>query len=248
MTSAVQKAPRFSTEDAELVAADLYGLEVAAAPLPSERDQNFVLTAVSGRRFVLKIANAEEKFDFLDLQNQIVRRLATSDIDLLFPQVIPTKNGEDIASITSADSQAHFVRLLTWLDGECFARVQPHNPTLLASLGRSLAQMDLALTGFDHTSAHRFFYWDLRNADTLREWIELLPPDRRSLIVGFLDEWEKIDWANLRFSLIHNDANDYNVLVRGDGPATQRVSAIIDYGDVVYTATVCNLAVALAYV
>ena len=247
MTTAVQRAPRFSIDDAELLAADLYDLEVSAAPLPSERDQNFLLTTALGKRFVLKVANAEEEFDFLNLQNEIIRRLAASNIDLDFPQIIPTKTGEDMASITSADSQPHFVRLLTWLDGDCFARVQPHNPKLLRSLGRGLAQMDAALADFDHSAAHRSFYWDLRNADTIRGWIELLPTRRRSLIEGFLNEWEKIDWTSLRFSVIHNDANDYNVLVRGDGSA-QRVSAIIDYGDVVYTATVCNLAVALAYV
>src|ERR1700752_3073811 len=71
----------------------------------------------------------------------------------------------------------------------------------------------------------------------------MLPADRRPIVERFLAEWEKIEWNGLRFSVIHNDANDYNVLVR-----EQRVSAILDYGDVVYSATVCNLAVALAYV
>jgi len=44
----------------------------------------------------------------------------------------------------------------------------------------------------------------------------------------------------------YNDANDYNILVSHSRRST--VSAIIDFGDVVYSATVCNLAVALAYV
>ena len=70
-------------------------------------------------------------------------------------------------------------------------------------------------------------------------------PPRRPLIDRFLAEWDKIDWSGLRFSVIHNDANDYNVLVSG---SPQTVSAILDYGDVVHSATVCNLAVALAYV
>ena len=50
----------------------------------------------------------------------------------------------------------------------------------------------------------------------------------------------------MRFSVIHNDANDYNILV--SEPPEQRVTAILDYGDVVHTATVCELAIALAYV
>jgi len=47
----------------------------------------------------------------------------------------------------------------------------------------------------------------------------------------------------LRRSVIHGDANDYNVLVDAD-----RVTGLIDFGDIVYSWTVGNLAVALAYV
>ncbi len=42
---------------------------------------------------------------------------------------------------------------------------------------------------------------------------------------------------------IHNDANEHNVLVEDDGT----VSGLIDFGDVVWTARVCGLAVAGAY-
>ena len=245
MTTAVQKAPRIDVDDAVRIASDLYGLRAAVSALPSERDQNFLLGAATGEKFVLKIANAEEDSEFLELQNQLIRLLAAAKSDLQFPQIVPTSAGEEIASITGADGQKHFVRLLTWLDGQCFAEVQPHNRTLLASLGRALGQMDAALDGFSHPAAQRNFHWDLRNADTARELIGLLPSARQTLVERFFAEWEKIDWGRLRFSVIHNDANDYNVLV-GDSP--QRVTAILDYGDVVHSATVCNLAVALAYV
>src|SRR5207249_908544 len=54
----------------------------------------------------------------------------------------------------------------------------------------------------------------------------------------------------LRRSVIHGDANDYNVLVE-DGPdlATRcrRVVGIIDFGDMVHSCTVGNLAVGAAY-
>jgi 4-aminobutyrate aminotransferase-like enzyme/Ser/Thr protein kinase RdoA (MazF antagonist) len=245
MTTAVQKAPKIDVNDAVRIAFDLYRLGVSVSKLPSERDQNFLLSAATGEKFVLKIANADEDFEFLELQNQLIRFLATAKIDLQFPQIVPTNAGEEIASITGADGQKHFVRLLTWLDGQCFAQVQLHNRTLLASLGRTLGQMDAALTAFSHPAAQRNFHWDLRNPDTARDLIGLLPNARRPLVEHFLVEWEKIDWQALRFSVIHNDANDYNVLVNGSPP---RVSAILDYGDVVHSATVCNLAVALAYV
>jgi 4-aminobutyrate aminotransferase-like enzyme/Ser/Thr protein kinase RdoA (MazF antagonist) len=243
MTTAVQKAPRLTQHDAVEFTAELYGLRVTASALPSERDQNFLLRTVSGEQFVLKIANAEENFDFLNFQNHLIRFLLARKLDLEFPRIVPTRNGEDLASITTAGSQ-HFVRLLTWLDGVCFAEIKQPGRKLLASLGRALAQMDAALDGFSHQAAHRPFLWDLRNS-AARDLVGLLPANRRRLIERFFAEWEKVDWDTLRFSIIHNDANDYNILVN---EPEHRVKAIIDYGDVVHSATICNLAVALAYV
>jgi 4-aminobutyrate aminotransferase-like enzyme/Ser/Thr protein kinase RdoA (MazF antagonist) len=256
MTTAVQKAPRITQDDAARIAADLYGLNVSAAPLPSERDQNFLLSSLPSRlqttgssrneQFVLKIANSEEAFEMLELQNDIIRFLTAGKIELEFPRNVPTSTGEDIATIKDENGQKHFVRLLTWLDGICFAKAEPHDRKLLSSLGRALAQMDTALAGFSHPAAHRSFYWDLRNAALARESIGLLPESRRPLVERFFAEWERIDWNCLRFSVIHNDANDYNILV--SEPPEPRVTAILDYGDLVHTATVCELAIALAYV
>src|SRR5436190_13861493 len=242
VTTAVQKAPRISLPEAAEIASHLYGLNARALPLPSERDQNFQLQTPAGEKFVLKIANAKEDLEFLKLQNELIRLFGAANIDLEFPRIVSTTSGEDIASITAADSRKHFVRLLSWLDGDCFAEVQPHGRKLLRSVGRALAQMDAALTTYDHPAAHRSFYWDLRNADAARGLAEILPIDRRAMVERFFTEWEKIDWGSLRFSVIHNDANDYNLLVTDKPQAGNSVTAIIDYGDVVHSATVCNLA------
>ena len=47
--------------------------------------------------------------------------------------------------------------------------------------------------------------------------------------------------------IIHNDANDYNVLVGDPAPAGRPVAGLLDFGDMVETWTVCELAVAIAY-
>ena len=51
--------------------------------------------------------------------------------------------------------------------------------------------------------------------------------------------------TELRRSVIHGDANDYNVLVN---PESMTVSGLIDFGDMVYSYTVGDLAIAIAYV
>jgi Ser/Thr protein kinase RdoA (MazF antagonist) len=57
-----------------------------------------------------------------------------------------------------------------------------------------------------------------------------------------MEGWTAIDWTKLRHGVIHGDANDHNVLVRQG-----RVAGLIDFGDLVYSAIVCDLAIALAY-
>src|ERR1051325_11289674 len=99
MTTAVQRAPRISEAEAVRLASELYELNCSAGALPSERDQNFLLTAAYCERLVLKIANANEDFEFLELQNQLIRFLAAAKIDLQFPQIVRTRSGVDIASI-----------------------------------------------------------------------------------------------------------------------------------------------------
>src|SRR5205823_13219120 len=132
------------------------------------------------------------------------------------------------------------------IDGVCFAKVERHDRKLLYSLGRALAQMDAGLAQFSHHAAHRSFYWDLRNAGMARELIGLLPESRRPMIERFFGDWEKIDWSSLRFSVIRNDANDYNFLV--SQRPEQRVNAILYYCNVLHTAQVCVLVIAMAYV
>jgi 4-aminobutyrate aminotransferase-like enzyme/Ser/Thr protein kinase RdoA (MazF antagonist) len=233
VATVVGSAPKFSEVDAARLAAKLYGMRGEISALPSERDQNFRI----GAGYVLKIANAGESREFLELQHAALARLRQAAGDLEWPDVLPAPPAGEIA-----EAGGHLVRMLTWVHGACYAEARPHSPELLASLGRALARMDLALAGFDSPAAHRRFHWDLREAADARQYLPLLPAKRREMVAPIFAAWERVDWGQLPHSVIHNDANDYNVLVR-DG----RVVSVLDFGDMVWSATVCNLAVALAY-
>jgi len=52
----------------------------------------------------------------------------------------------------------------------------------------------------------------------------------------------------LRKSVIHNDANDHNILTESKGSNGAEISGIIDFGDMVHTYTICELAIACAYI
>src|ERR1041385_1382840 len=117
MIGSVQKAPRLTPDVAGRIVSELYEVEGSATPLPSERDQNFLISSTSdsttaaasnAQRFVLKIANSEESREFLELQNQMMRYLGACLIDLEFPRIVPTNAAEDIAKITDEDGRQHY--------------------------------------------------------------------------------------------------------------------------------------------
>lgn len=238
-------APNFSTQDAERLARDLYDVTAVAVPLTSERDQNFKLTTPAGERFVLKIANSLEDPEFLEAQRQAMALVYQSKYRC--PRVLPLSDGEFLAEVQAPSGARHAVRLLSWVEGKPAGEVRHHSREYRRNLGRVLGSFDHALSDFDHPAAHREFHWDLlRGVETCRTHLSLVQ-DRamRDLVGSVVDQFDR-DLSGLVARLprrvIHNDANDHNVIVVGD-----RVSGIIDFGDMVHSCTVGNLAVAAAY-
>ncbi|HEX2270493.1 MAG TPA: phosphotransferase [Pyrinomonadaceae bacterium] len=223
--------PAFDVDAAREMAGELFGITATARALPSERDQNFLLTNNVGEKFVLKIANALESRELLEAQNAMLDHLANHVA--VTPRVRQTLSGELIG--TRAD---HLVRLVTYLPGVPLAEIAPHSPELLHDLGSKLGQMDRALADFDHRAVHRDFHWDLANGNRIIDEYSGLVAERE-LVRKCRVEFK----TDLRRSVIHGDANDYNILIEAD-----RVSGLIDFGDIVYSWTIGNLAVALAYV
>ncbi|MFN8458045.1 MAG: phosphotransferase [Anaerolineae bacterium] len=243
--------PKFTAAEAISFAYENYNLSVTAHPLPSERDQNFHLKTDSGQEYVLKIANATEQRELLDLQNQALEHLAARAPNLTLSRVCSANSGQTIIPITSPTGETHLMRLLTYVPGQLWAQVNPHTPELLHSLGQVLGTVDQALADFSHPAAQRTLKWDLPHAAWIREYLPYLPdPTRRAIVEKFLARFETEVLPvlpNLRSSIIYNDANDYNILVSQDDPRQRRVVGVIDFGDMTRTQTICDLAIAAAY-
>jgi 4-aminobutyrate aminotransferase-like enzyme/Ser/Thr protein kinase RdoA (MazF antagonist) len=214
--------PQFSTLGAIELAHSLYGLTEFVGELPSERDQNFLFRHQDGRFLTLKIANRDEPREVIDLQNRAMEHVGQGLM------VMPTVHGEKIAT-----SHGHFVRVVNYVPGVPLAEYRPHSPTLLANLGRLLGQTDKALESFSHPAAQRELYWDVRNAERILDDGPILKTWRETVMPRL---------GKLRTSVIHNDANDYNVIVKDE-----ETIALIDFGDMLETYTVCEPAIACAY-
>lgn len=202
-----------------------------ARRLPSERDKNYLLTHDLGQQFVLKVANAAESRSFLEAQNAVLEYL--SERVPFCQRVI----GEVF------EFEGHLARLVTYLPGVPLAQISPQTPGLLQDLGQKLGQLSRALADFDHPAVHRDFHWDLAHGNrVVNEYAPLIEDtDLRELVLQCRFEPQ----TKLRRSVIHGDANDYNVLV---DPETMTVAGLIDFGDMVYSYTVGDLAIALAYI
>ncbi|MGB7296539.1 MAG: aminotransferase class III-fold pyridoxal phosphate-dependent enzyme [Candidatus Aminicenantales bacterium] len=248
--------PRFSEEEAEALLADLYGKSGRVEELPSERDQNFSVRIDGEIRFVLKISNAREKREILDLQTKAIHHLARNAPEFSWPDSHGRLDGADFATVRHKDGTDHFVRLITYLSGVFWGHVRPHKPELLRSLGIFLASMDTAFTSFHHPAARRDLKWNMKlAASTIQSRLaDLTDRETRAVVEYFLGRYEKFivsKWAHLRASVIHNDANDLNVLVghRLPGPAGlySKVVGLIDFGDMIEGSPVVELAVGTAY-
>ncbi|MCE7986299.1 MAG: aminotransferase class III-fold pyridoxal phosphate-dependent enzyme [Caldilinea sp. CFX5] len=254
--SLVQSAPRFTAEEAIHFGKTLYNINATATALTSERDQNFLLTTAEGCQYVLKVANAQEAYATLALQNLTLQHVAThSTIPVAHLQA--TLDGQTIATVTGAEGASHFVRLLTYLPGKPLGTVKPHAPELLHNLGEYLGKLDKALATFDHPAASRLLQWDLKQAGAVINQYkgEILDPARRQLVeqhLAYFEQYAAPLLPQVRTSIIHNDGNDYNVLVgdRADGGLLGRnkvITGVIDFGDMVRTYTVSEPAIAAAY-
>jgi hypothetical protein len=95
------------------------------------------------------------------------------------------------------------------------------------SLGQVIAQLDVGLEGLDHPAARRELKWDLVRAGWIREHLTRVgDPVRRALVARVLERFDREVvplLSELRAGIIYNDANDYNLLVRGmPGPGALR--------------------------
>lgn len=248
--SIVNHAPTLTLAKAKQIAGELYGLIGDDRELPSERDQNFLLSA-GGARYVLKIANALEKREMLDAQNRAMEHV--SGLGLL-PKLVRSLRGEKI-EVVSVNGVDHFVRLVTYVEGTPMGNVKRHSPEMMFDLGRKLGKLDEALQGFDHPALHRNFHWDFVNGlGIVRKNVKLVRDKKiRAMVLELAANFEKLTLPllpRLRKSAIYNDANDFNVLVGGGTDIYSRdqsVTGFIDLGDMVHGYTVGDLAIAIAY-
>ena len=237
-----------SEREAEKIVLEKFGIEGTAEFLPGEIDINFKIRNSTGQVFVLKVSRPDASREYLYFQQELLTHLSHSTMEIEHPRVMPDLQGEVVSEILDDAGRTRLLRLLSWVPGRVYSQVNPQTDRLRESLGRVCGTLTGALSGFDHPQGHRPMDWDIAQGEWISEHLNVLPSGKQAVLNHFLDRFKagKLNYVKLRRSVVHNDANDNNIIVSEDllDPV---VRTCVDFGDAVHTQVINDLAVACAY-
>lgn len=237
-----------SAQQAEDILFKLFRIKGKSTALPGELDFNFRIKIDNQSKYILKISRPNQNGDYLDFQQKLLEYVEGKGETINAPKVIKDVNGSSISKITDAYGNERYVRLLSWVSGRVWSSVNPQLDPLRFSLGEKCGVLTQALQGFDHPQAHRNFEWDVAQSVWTKKHMDVFSNEEKSLVQYFQNLFENSQdtYPTLRKAVVHNDANDNNVIVSSD-LIHPKVEAIIDYGDAIHTQIINDLAIACAY-
>ncbi len=231
-----------------------WGIHGGPTALPSYADQNFRIRA-DGGGYVLKVAHPSWTRPDIELENLAMMELAAREPSLGCPRVQTAVNGEHLLSLSIA-GQTCLVRMLSYVPGTTYADATNglqllQRAALHESLGRAVGQLTRGLKDFHHPAADRQHDWNIMNLPVLMDETRQVEDAALSEVVrehagAFCDAlpaWR----AMLPTAILHNDANDLNVIVADDGKGGKHVGAVIDFGDMCTSFRLADLAIACTY-
>lgn len=232
-------------ELAQHIALDNYGIGAEVKKLSGYDDHNFLVTRENDTKYVLKLSEELAAEEIILAQHAVLEQLQNIDRQYRFPRVIKDKNGVTVSRIFN-DGSNYLVRMLSYVEGAFFAEVE-HSAELLHDFGTFLGKLDSQLLSSNPmTLGNRRLKWDLQHFMSCRKYLDAIGDAHERRLVAYyfmmFDELVSPALEQLRKSVIHSDANDWNVLVEKD-----RIAGIIDFGDMVYSITINELAIGLAY-
>lgn len=222
-----------------------FGLQVKdCKKLDGYDNLNYHITTSDSSYIYKTYQYSEVSFDMVEAENDTLLFLQR-DFEHKVPKPIPFKDGSYLGTF-SINEQPSICRILSFLEGDFLGDVK-HTLQLIESLGVFLAELNLKLKGFkNYTIQSRQWEWDLQYFNLNRKYIDdITNATDRNIVRYFFkqfDENVRPLFPELRKQIIHNDANEWNVLVQNN-----KVTGIIDFGDIAHSFLINELAIAITY-
>ncbi|WP_298544528.1 aminotransferase class III-fold pyridoxal phosphate-dependent enzyme [uncultured Aquimarina sp.] len=205
---------------------------------------NYLVKNKSGRYIFKTYAYHKELLAVLEAENEALLHLQEKDTDTS-PKPIPFTDGSFI-KVLMIDGVKTICRMLSFLDGWFLGDIKA-SKELFCSLGVFLAEMNLTFQKFDsYVLKARQWEWDIQYLHLNKKYLNDIPdPHNRSIVYYFFQQFEEQVvplLPELRKQVIHNDANEWNILTKNGS-----VSGIIDFGDLAYSQLINEVAIAITY-
>ncbi len=227
-----------------------WNIEGSVAPLDGEYDLNVRVETAGGEAFVLKVMRLGCDPALLDMQIAALAHVAQAATGVPLSRLVPALDGALVIAAPDHHGHDRLIWLQTALPGLRYAEFRPHSRDLIRDLGRQTGRLAAALAGFHHAALFRDFKWDLTQAHCIRSELGVIEdPARHAVLQQVCDGFSALQpaLAALPKQAVHNDLNDFNILVALQNNSAH-VSGLIDLGDMCAAPRICDLAIAAAYV
>lgn len=228
-----------------------WGITAELSQLDGEYDLNFRAKGADGAGCILKVMRPGCESWLVDMQVKAFEHITARQPQLPCATVIRAANDAPLMTLDDENGAARLVWVLEQLEGQCYARVAPKSDALIHEIGQVLGGAAAVLADFQHAGLDRDFKWDLMRADWITDQTACITdPARRDIINDIAAQFAilKPVLSALPVQAIHNDANDYNIMVTGGLNTHHHVTGLIDLGDMCAAPRICDLAIAAAYI
>jgi hydroxylysine kinase len=226
--------------------AGYYGLSGQLKRIATEKDDTFLLCAGAGD-FLVKMSSPRESLDIVNLQTAAMLHIRDRAPDLPVQVPVAGKDGGVEFPVRIAGSAVRVLRVLTFLPGHLLSRARPSDGQV-RDIGSMLARLSIALRDFTHQRQDRLLIWDLQQFHRMRPLLDHVEDKANAALAArIFDQFDgqvRPVLPSLTRQVVHGDFSPFNLLVDDGTPGY--VKGVIDFGDVVRTALVFDIAVGMA--
>ena len=239
--------PVVSIEQAQALLFEHYGLQGQLHSLGSQQDLNLRVDTTQGC-WVLKFCHADAAPQELAAQHAAMLHLARHGVPV--PQAVISSDGRDVIAVQLGQQRLQ-MRVLSYLEGQPLTRLKHLGPELIGRIGALCGQVDRALFDFQHPGLARTLQWDPRHAHKLLDHLLPLLKDvqQRSRAAEMAFQAQRrlaVVSAELPMQAVHLDITDDNSVWLRDADLHWQLNGLIDFGDLVSTWRVADLAATCA--
>ena len=212
-----------------------WGIKADLSALPGELDQNFLALDKNGAKCILKIMRNDCPDWLIKAQIEAIEHLNDKDPSLKVPKVLKSSMDTSFVRDVDCSGNERLIWVQTYISGKCYAEIKQKSTSLSFDLGAALGNVAMALADYENESLVRDFKWNLPGSLWIKKYFSIIEnSDRLKIISKIIDDFEEIlpKLSNLGQQTIHNDPNDYNILISGEKYQSLKVSGIVDFGDI----------------